>query len=356
MLKVDSINVYKSKKMLSFEDSIKKIKELKAKGKKVGLCHGGFDMLHPGHVKHFESAKKLCDVLFVSITSDKFVESRKGSGRPIFPDKLRAYMAASIEFVDYVVITDFAKGVEVIKSLKPSYYIKGPDFIKKTTPGITAEREAIKEAGGEMRYTDDSKLGTTEIIDYIKKQMDTENLLLVIDRDGTIIKNDDYLGKEKYWKDEVEFNNDVLDYIIYLQTKYKTTKIVVSNQSGVARKFFDCKKVEEINTYIDAELSKKGIKIDIWKYCPDVDSRFAEKQKCNGVFFDDKHVKDKTKRKPDTAMVIDALNDLNKELNDFTKIIVIGNGSDDKGLAENLKAVFVNVNDRNYKGLVKDFP
>ncbi|MCX6707885.1 MAG: HAD-IIIA family hydrolase, partial [Candidatus Woesearchaeota archaeon] len=337
MLKVDSVNVYKSVKILSFEDSIKKIKELKAKGKKVGLCHGGFDMLHPGHVKHFESAKKLCDVLFVSVTSDRFVESRKGSGRPVFPDRLRAYMAASIEFVDYVVVTDFAKAMEILKSLKPSYYIKGPDFIKKTTPGITAEREAIKEAGGEMRYTDDPKLSTTEIIDYIKNKMDTENILVIIDRDGTIIRNDDYLGKNKYWKEEIEFNEDVVSFIIYLQTKYRTTKIVVSNQSGIARKFFDCKKVDEINSHIDAELSKKSIKIDGWQYCPDVDSKFAEKQKCNGICFDNKHVREKTKRKPDTAMVLDALKDLKKDLNEFTKIIVIGNGKDDKGLADNLK-------------------
>lgn len=355
MLKIDSINVYKSAKILSFEDSIKKIKELKAKGKKVGLCHGGFDLLHPGHVKHFESAKKLCDVLFVSITSDRFVESRKGSGRPIFPDKLRAYMAASIEFVDYVVITDFAKAMEILKTLKPSYYIKGPDFIKKTTPGITAEREAIKKAGGEMKYTDDPKLSTTEIIDYIKNSMDAENILVVIDRDGTIIRNDDYLGKDKDWKKEIEFNEDVVAFISYLQTKYKTTKIVVSNQSGVARKLFDCKRVEEINSHINAELSSKGIKIDSWQYCSDVDSKFAEKQKGNGISFDNKHVKEKTKRKPDTTMVMDGLKEIGRRLDEFTKIIVIGNKPDDRGLADNLKAVFVDVNGKDYKALLKEF-
>ena len=354
MLKVDSINVYNSGKILSFEDSIKKIKELKAQGKKVGLCHGGFDLLHPGHVKHFESAKKLCDVLFVSITSDRFVESRKGSGRPVFPDKLRAYMAAGIIFVDYVVVTDFAKAIEILKSLKPSYYIKGPDFIHKTTPGITAEREAIKEAGGEMRYTDDPALSTTKIIDYIKNEMDIDNVLVIIDRDGTIIRNDDYLGKDRDWKEEIEFNKDVVSFIIYLQTKYKTTKIVVSNQSGIARKFFDCKRVEEINSHINSELASKGIKIDSWQYCPDVDSRFAEKQKCNGIVFDNKYIKDKTKRKPDTAMVLDALSDLKKDIKEFTKIIVIGNGNDDKGLAENLKAAFIDVNGKSYSDLVKE--
>ena len=96
-----------SKKILDYSSAIKKISELKEKNKTVGLCHGGFDLLHPGHIKHFESAKNLCDYLMVSITSDRFVTSRKGSGRPIFSDKLRAYASACTEFVDFVVISDF---------------------------------------------------------------------------------------------------------------------------------------------------------------------------------------------------------------------------------------------------------
>ena len=71
--------------------------------------------MHPGHVKHFECAKDLCDILFVSVTSDKFVMSRKGSGRPIYTDKLRAYIISGVEFIDYVVISDFKRGIEVIK-------------------------------------------------------------------------------------------------------------------------------------------------------------------------------------------------------------------------------------------------
>lgn len=146
-----------------------RIHGLKKQGKTVGLCHGGFDLLHPGHVKHFESAKKLCDVLIVSVTSDRFVEGRKGAGRPIYPDKLRAYMIANLRMVDYVVITDFKLGVDVINALKPSLYIKGPDFTAKQTPGITAEREAIISVGGKMVYTNDPKLSTTAIIEYTRK-------------------------------------------------------------------------------------------------------------------------------------------------------------------------------------------
>lgn len=160
--------MYTSPKIISLSRAAKKISILRRAGKHVGLCHGGFDLLHPGHVKHFESAKKLCDVLVVSVTSDRFVVARKGEGRPIFPDKLRAYMIANLSVVDWVVITDFKLGVDVISLLKPSLYIKGPDFIGKQTPGITAEREAIAAVSGTMGYTKDPKLSTTDIIDYIK--------------------------------------------------------------------------------------------------------------------------------------------------------------------------------------------
>ena len=168
MLKLKDLESYTSRKIVYFNESPLLISKLKKRGKTIGLCHGGFDLLHPGHVKHFESSKKLCDVLIVSITSDKFVSSRKGDGRPIFTDKLRAYMVANLEVVDYVIITNFKLGTEVIKALKPDIYIKGPDFINKTTPGITNEKKIIKIMGGKIEYTHDPKLGTTGVIDYIK--------------------------------------------------------------------------------------------------------------------------------------------------------------------------------------------
>jgi len=352
MFKINLINSYNSDKILTFNKAIILIKKLKSQDKTVGLCHGGFDLLHPGHIKHFESAKKLCDILIVSITSDKFVKFRKGSERPIFPSRLRAYMTASIRFVDYVVISNFKSGVKVIKRLKPSFYIKGPDFIKKITPGITAEREAIKSVGGEIKYTDDLKLSTTEIIEYIKKEIKTKNILICIDRDGTIIKNNNFFGRNKNWTNEIKFNEGALSFLSYLQTKYKTTKIVITNQAGVARGFFNCKIVEKINNYINKVLLSKGIKIDGWQYCPFVDSQYASKHPEFNL--NSKYIKEKTKRKPNPDMVFDELKKLNKDLDDFDKIIVIGDRQEDEELANKLKAKFIKVVNKNYNELIKE--
>ncbi len=345
---------FHSAKIITFSAAGQRLRELKAAGKTVGLCHGGFDLLHPGHLQHFESAKKLCDVLIVSITSDRFVSSRKGAGRPVFPEQLRAYSVASLSSVDYVVITDFEKAIPIIETLQPSYYIKGPDFVGKMTPGITAEREAIARVGGEMKYTTDIKLSTTEIIEYIKNELDVPHLLLVIDRDGTLIMNDDFLGRNKDWKEELRLNEAVVSYLSYLQTKYKTTKIVVTNQAGVARGYFDCQRVEEINRYIDVVLRGKGLMIHNWQYCPEVEVSYAELKR-HELTFVPGFVKEKTKRKPSSEMVYDALQQLQKKQEDFAEILMLGDRKEDRGLADNLRAKFIDVKGKGYGELRKDF-
>lgn len=353
MLPVHSLESFNSTKIISLIQAQEQIKELKSQGKTIGLCHGGFDVLHPGHIKHFESSKKLCDVLVVSITSDRFVASRKGSGRPIFPAALRAYSIASLEMVDYVVISDFEKGTEVIERLKPSYYIKGPDFIGKNTPGIIAERETITRVGGEMKYTNDPKLSTTEIIEYIKLQLDVPEILLIIDRDGTLIQDGGFFGRSEKWKEELQFNEVVVSYLSYLQTKYKTTKLVISNQQGVARNYFSCARVEEVNKYINNLMIQKGIKIDGWEYCPDVDIAYAGLKK--EIIFNLDYIKEETKRKPSPKMVFDGLRKLGKTVEEFQNIVVMGDRDDDGGLAKKLKAKFIDVKGKNYEGLKKEF-
>jgi len=354
MLSINGTEHYKSEKIVSYAKAVKLIQHFKLGKKKIGLCHGAFDILHPGHIKHFQSAKKLCDILFVSITKDEFVSQRKGSHRPVYTDRLRAYAAASIGFVDYVVISNYKTAIEVIKVLKPDYYIKGSDFINKKTPGIEAEREAIKSVGGEIIYTTDQKFSTTELIDYIKNNLNRESILLILDRDGTLIENREFIGKNKNWRKEVKLKKEVIDFILFLQTKYSTAKIVVSNQAGVARKYFDCRTVEKINKYIDRLLSKKGIMIDNWQYCPYVDSNYAEGRK-NEIIFDSKFVTDGTKRKPGTEMIYDGLQAISRKLSDFNSVTVLGDRDEDKELAKNLNARFVHVSGKSFVSLIKEF-
>ncbi len=117
--------------------------------KKIVQTHGVFDVLHAGHLAYFHSAKSFGDLLVVTITTDRFVN--KGPGRPYFTDKVRAMMIAALEDVDFVAISDHPLAVNSIDTLKPHFYVKGPDYRDKTkdvTGGIYQEEAAVEKHGG----------------------------------------------------------------------------------------------------------------------------------------------------------------------------------------------------------------
>lgn len=103
-------------------------KELKDKGKKIVFTNGCFDILHAGHVKYLEEAKKFGDILILGLNSDRSVQSIKGDKRPIHNQADRAYMLAALEVIDYVVIFDEDTPYDLIKSIKPSILVKGGDY------------------------------------------------------------------------------------------------------------------------------------------------------------------------------------------------------------------------------------
>ena len=109
-----------NKKILSTESLIKVIRNLKSNKKIIVQCHGVFDLIHIGHIKHFETAKKSGDVLVVSVTSDKYVN--KGPDRPVFKEEHRAEFISSINTVDYVYINRSEIAIPAIKLIKPSFF------------------------------------------------------------------------------------------------------------------------------------------------------------------------------------------------------------------------------------------
>jgi len=154
-----------NKKIKSISELSSIINELKAQGKKVVHCHGVFDLLHIGHIKHFEEAKNFGNVLIVSITPDEFVN--KGPGRPAFSTMLRLEALAALEAVDYVIANKWPTAVEIIKELKPNIYCKGPDYKDPSddiTGKISEEEEAINSVGGSIIYTDDVTFSSSSLL------------------------------------------------------------------------------------------------------------------------------------------------------------------------------------------------
>lgn len=139
--------------------------DLKRAGKKVVLCHGVFDLLHVGHLRHFIAAKEQGDVLFVTITKDEYVG--KGPGRPVFNQRLRSEFVAALQCVDYVAINEWHTAVETIKKLKPDVYVKGSDYANRTddlTGEIFREEEAVLSVGGRVHFTDELTFSSSSLL------------------------------------------------------------------------------------------------------------------------------------------------------------------------------------------------
>ena len=138
---------------------------LRADNKKIVHCHGAFDLLHIGHIRHFEQAKKLGDVLVVTVTPDRYVN--KGPHRPVFSEDLRAEAIAALDCVDYVAINKWPTVEETIKLLKPDVYARGADYgdpKEDLTGKIVDEEAAVKSVGGEIAFTDDIVFSSSSLI------------------------------------------------------------------------------------------------------------------------------------------------------------------------------------------------
>lgn len=157
-------------KIFKIEELAGKIKLLKAKGKKIVHCHGCFDLMHPGHIKYFQAAKKMGDILVVTVTPDIYVD--KGPFRPVFNENLRAESIAALECVDFVSINPWSTACETLKLLRPDIYVKGQEFekLKDKTGKIQKENEVISEIGAEIRFTHEIVFSSTNLINkYLKK-------------------------------------------------------------------------------------------------------------------------------------------------------------------------------------------
>lgn len=154
-----------TEKYLDFETCKEVIANLREQGDKVVLCHGVFDLLHPGHIAHLQESKALGDVLIISITAAPYVN--RGPGRPVFSDELRLYSLASLACVDYVLLAPVATALEVIDQVQPNIYCKGHEYADSSqdvTQNIDREAERVREYGGEVRYTGEIVFSSTKLI------------------------------------------------------------------------------------------------------------------------------------------------------------------------------------------------
>jgi rfaE bifunctional protein nucleotidyltransferase chain/domain len=147
--------------ILDREALVARITAEKAKGTKIVLANGCFDVLHAGHVRYLQAARALGDLLVVGINSDSQVARLKGAGRPILSEQNRAELIASLEAVDLVTIFDEPTVTELLLAIRPDVHAKGTDYTEETVP----ERDVVRSYGGSVRIVGDPKdHSTSELI------------------------------------------------------------------------------------------------------------------------------------------------------------------------------------------------
>lgn len=152
--------------------------------RKVIMCHGVFDVVHPGHVRHLAYAKSKADILVASITADRHID--KGIYRPHVPERLRALNLAAFEMVDYVIIDDDAKPLGNLRLIQPDYFAKGFEYTSGGLPSSTQEEaDVVNGFGGEMIFTPgDTVFSSSKFIQLAPPKINLEKLLSLMNVEG----------------------------------------------------------------------------------------------------------------------------------------------------------------------------
>ena len=152
--------------------------------KKVIMCHGVFDVVHPGHLRHLIYAKSKADILVASLTADRHIA--KGTYRPHVPQDLRALNLSAFEVVDYVVVDVNDKPIENLKKIQPDFFAKGYEYNANGLPAKTQEEvDVIAAYGGEVIFTPgDIVYSSSKLIEMEPPNLRTEKIMTLMETGG----------------------------------------------------------------------------------------------------------------------------------------------------------------------------
>ena len=135
--------------------------------KSIVLCHGAFDLVHMGHVIHFEEAASMGDVLVVTITADKYITKKRSVS---FTEEYRMRQVAALEIVDYVALVNDPAAVPAIEALHPDVYVKGSEYanlVLDKTANIFREKQLVESCGGRIGFTTGETFSSTKLSHFL---------------------------------------------------------------------------------------------------------------------------------------------------------------------------------------------
>ena len=153
-----------ARKILALEDVARRLELPRRVGQKIVHCHGCFDLMHIGHIRHLQAARAMGDLLVVTVTADAHVN--KGAGRPAFVEDLRAESLAALECVDFVAINPWPTAVDAIRLLRPDYYVKGQagEDPADRSERLWQEIATVGAVGGQVRFTHEAVFSSTALL------------------------------------------------------------------------------------------------------------------------------------------------------------------------------------------------
>src|SRR4051794_8345247 len=149
----------------------------------IVLCHGAFDLVHVGHMIHFEEARALGDILVVTITADRHITKKRSVS---MREDYRARQVAALEIVDYVAIVDEPSAVAAIEALHPDIYVKGPeysDLLLDKTSNISHEKALVESYGGRLHFTSGETFSSTKLSHFLLSSTEAS-------QDNPLLRND----------------------------------------------------------------------------------------------------------------------------------------------------------------------
>jgi len=154
------------------------------RARSVVMCHGTFDIVHPGHLRHLAYASEKADILVASVTSDAHI--MKAAHRPYVPQELRAQNLAALELVDYVIVDPNPTPIENIKLLQPDFFAKGYEYFASGLPPRTQEeKDTVEGYGGEILFTPgDVIYSSSALIESQPPRIHVEKLLALMESEG----------------------------------------------------------------------------------------------------------------------------------------------------------------------------
>ncbi len=145
-------------KILSRNALLEQLAGQRRRRRRIVLANGCFDLLHVGHIRYLEGARREGDLLVVGVNSDASERVLKGDGRPILPAQARAELVAALAAVDYVVIFDESNVEALLTAIRPDVHAKGTDYTAETVP----ERKLAAELGIRIAIVGDPKQHSTQ--------------------------------------------------------------------------------------------------------------------------------------------------------------------------------------------------